>query len=85
MTDSAPDLMAALKASLEKAKTRRAETDKRLARIRKQAEITSHPFEGDGSHCQAMRGQGSRGTPETGVFTMSVQCGYPAALHVSIR
>lgn len=80
---AAVDLMAGLKASLEQAKARRIETEERLARIRKQAEITNHLFEGDGPFCQAMLGQGSQGSPETGVFTMSVQCGYPADLHVA--
>ncbi len=61
----------------------RAEFVERSARIRKQSEITSHAFEGTGPHCTAMLSHGPQGSPETGAFTMSVQCGYPADLHVN--
>ena len=60
----------------------RAESDKRLARIRKAADITDHPFIGGGPHCEAMLDCGVVGDPATtGAITMSSQCGYPEDLH----
>jgi hypothetical protein len=61
----------------------RADSVERLERIRKDSEITDHPFSGDGPYCQAMLDRGSIGGPATtGVIRMSSQCGYTNDLHV---
>ncbi|MEU4399744.1 hypothetical protein [Micromonospora orduensis] len=52
----------------------------RLARIKSQA-MRDHLFVGDGPHCEGWLGPNTVGTPEVGVISMRVGCGYPRDLH----
>lgn len=51
-----------------------------IARVKRQS-IRSHPFEGDGPHCQARVSFEPIGSAETGFITGWSGCGYPRDLH----
>jgi hypothetical protein len=58
----------------------RLEAAQRAERIRQQA-MRDHPFEGDGPYCRAWQGPTFSGSPEVGVVTMRIRCGYPPDTH----
>lgn len=58
----------------------RAECVERAERLRLAA-MRDHPFEGEGPYCRAWQGPTFSGSPEVGVISMRIRCGYPPDTH----